>query len=119
MLFGLWARMAQGIMCYMGVQITHLKGQFWWTGAPIVNCRHFLQRAVQKRLIQLICHLGCGLEWAEKCTNSIVFARWRQCVLMGGHVAVVCRITLNYPSMVAMHLMSNYFDHLSSLDTPT
>jgi len=30
---------------------------------------------------------------------------------MGGHVAVTCRITLNHPSMAAMRLMANYFDH--------
>jgi len=28
---------AQGIMCYMGVQSPHGKGQFWWLGMPIVN----------------------------------------------------------------------------------
>ena len=32
---------AQG-MCYMGVQIRHLRGQFWWIGAPIVKYRHFV-----------------------------------------------------------------------------
>jgi len=103
----------------MGVQIPHLKGQFWWIGAPIVNYRHFLPWAVQKRLNWSICHLVCGLEWAKGCTNSVVFARWRQCALMGGHVAVTCRIPLNYPSTAAMHRMSNYFHHLSSLVMPT
>jgi len=30
-------------MCYMeGVQTPHLKGQFWWIGAPIVKYRYFL-----------------------------------------------------------------------------
>jgi len=37
----------------------------------------------------------------------------------GRHVAVTFRITLNHPSTAAMRLMSNYFDHLSSLDMPT
>jgi len=55
--------------------------------------------AVQKQLNRSICRLGCGLEWAEGCTSSIVFARWRQCDLIGGHVAVTCRITMNHPSM--------------------
>jgi len=69
---------------------------------------------VQKRLNRSICRIGCRLEWAEGCTNSIVFARWCQCALMEGHVAVTCRITLNHPSMATMRLMSNYFDHLLS-----
>jgi len=51
----------------------------------------------------------------EGCTSSIVFARWRQCALMGAHVAVTCRITLTHPSTAAMCLMSNYFDHTLSL----
>ena len=91
---------AQDIVCYMGVQMTHLKGQFWWIGAPIVNYTQYLPLTVQKRLNRSICRLGCGLEWAEGCTNSIAFARWRQCALMGGYVAVTCRITLNHPSTV-------------------
>ena len=33
-----------------------------------------------------------------------------------GHIAVSCRIALNHPSTSAMRLMSNYFDHLLSLD---
>ena len=72
---------------------------------------------MQKRLNPSICRFGCGLQWAKGCTSSIVFARWRQCALMGGHVAGTCQITLNHPSTAAMHLMANYFDHL--LDTPT
>ena len=34
-----------------------------------------------------------------------------------GHIAVTCRITLNRLSTAAMCLMSNYFEHLLSLDT--
>ena len=45
--------------------------------------------------------------------------RWCQYALIGGHVAVTCQITVNHPSMVAMRLVSNYFDQLLSLDTPT
>jgi len=74
---------------------------------------------VQKRLNLSIRRFDCRLEWAEGCTCSIVFARWRQCALVDGHVAVTCRITLNHPCMAAMRLMTNYFDHLLSLDTPT
>ena len=58
-------------------------------------------------------------EWVEGCTNSIVFARWRQHALMGGHVAVTSQIILNHPFTATMRLMSHYFDHLLSLDTPT
>jgi len=74
---------------------------------------------VQKRLNRSISRFGCGLELAEGCTSSIAFATWRQCALMEGHVAVTCRITLNHPPTATMRLMSNYFDHLLSLDTPT
>jgi len=92
---------------------------FWWTGAPIVKYRHFLSYAMQKRLNRSIWHFSCGLQWAEGCTSSIVFASWRQCVLMGEHVAVTCRVTLNHLSMAMMRLMSHYCDHLLSLDMPT
>jgi len=74
---------------------------------------------VQKRPNLSISRFDCGLEWAEGCTSSIVFARWRQCALMEGHIAVSCRLTLNHPPTAAMRLMANYFNHLLSLDTPT
>jgi len=89
------------------VQIPCGKGHFWWIGAP----------PVQKRLNRSICHFGCGLQWAEGCTSSIVFARWRQWALMGGDVAGTSRMTLNHPTTAAMCLMANYFNHL--LDMPT
>jgi len=42
-----------------------------------------------------ICRLGCGFNWAEECTSSIVFARWRQCCLGMGRplksLATFCR----------------------------
>jgi len=56
--------------------------------------------AVQKRLNQLICHLGCGLRWVKGSTSSVVLARWRQCVHMGGHAGATWRIRLNRPSAV-------------------
>jgi len=74
---------------------------------------------VQKQLNLSICRFDCGLQWAEGCTSAIVFARWRQCALVEGHVAVTCQIILNHPSTASMRLMANYFDHLLSLDTPT
>jgi len=43
--FGLWARMGpenHGIMCQMGFQILHGKGQFGGKGQPIVKYRDFL-----------------------------------------------------------------------------
>jgi len=39
--------------------------------------------------------------------------------LMGGHIVATWRIRLNHLSTVAMRLMSNYFDQLLSLGTPT
>ena len=84
---------AQSIMCYMGSPDPHLKGQFWWIVVPVVIYKHFLPSTVQKRLNRSICHLGCRLEWAEGYTNSIIFTRWRQCAIMGGHIAVTCRNT--------------------------
>ena len=74
---------------------------------------------MQKRINLSICRFDCGLEWAEGCTSSIIFARWRQCALMEGHVAVTCRITLNHPCTAAIRHIANYFDHLLSLDTPS
>ena len=74
---------------------------------------------MQKRLNPSICCFDYGLEWAKGCTSSVILARWRQCALMKGHVAVTCRMTLNHRSTAAIRLMANYFDHLSSLDTPT
>ena len=98
----------------------HEKGQFRvGNRQTIVKYRDTPWSSVQIWLNQSICRFGCGLEWAEGCTSSITFARWHQCALTGGHVAVTCRITLNHPSTAAMHLMSNYFDHMLSLDTPT
>jgi len=94
-------RMAEGIEL-VGVQIPHEKGQFWGKGSPIVKFRDFLLWAVQKWLNWLICHLGCGLGWTEGSTSSVVFARWRQCSHMGGHISAAWRIRLNHPSAAAM-----------------
>ena len=50
--------------------------------------------AVQKRLNRSICRLGCGLEWIDGCTSSIVFAN-RQVAnttepsVYGGHAPYV------------------------------
>jgi len=42
-----------------------------------------------------------------------------QCALVGGHIAATWRIRLNHSYTAAMRLMSNNFDHLLSLDSPT
>jgi len=103
-----------------GVQIPHGKWQFWGgKGRTIVKYRDTLRSYAQKRLNPSICRLGCGVKWAEGCTSSIVFARWRQCALMGGYIAATWRIQLNHPSMASMRFMSNYFvifghEHLDS-----
>jgi len=104
--FGCGLAWAQSIMCYMGGPDPRGKGHFWWIGAPVVKYRHVVPQAVQKRLNRSICRFGCGLQWAERCTSSIVFARLRQCALMGGHVAGNCRIILNHPSTATMRLMA-------------
>jgi len=54
---------------------------------------------VRKRLNRSICHLGCGLGWAEVNTSSIVFARWRHLantieLSVCGSDAALCQITL-------------------------
>jgi len=71
-------------------------------GRPIVNYRDTLRSYVQKRLDRSICRLDCGLGWAKGSTSSIVFARWRQCAYMGGHIGATWRIRLNRSSVAAM-----------------
>jgi len=62
----------------------HLKGAILVDRGA--HCKLYALSAVScaKTVNRSICRLGCGHEWAERCTNSIVFARWRQCALMGG-----------------------------------
>jgi len=63
------------------------RGKFWvGNRQTIVQYRDTPQSSVQTWLYRLIWRFGCGLEWAEGCTSSIVFARWCQCALLGGHV---------------------------------
>jgi len=58
--------------------------------------------AVQKWLNQLICHLDCGLRWAEGSTCSVVFARWHHWRHLANTIepsvcrcdAALCQITL-------------------------
>jgi len=67
-----------------GSRCPHGKVQFWGKGARIVKYRD-----LQKWLNRSICRLGGGLGWAEGSTISLVFARWRQCALMGGHIGTL------------------------------
>ena len=88
------------------------KGQYCGKGAPVVKYRNFLPWAAQKRLNRSICHLGCGLGWAEGNTNSIVFARWHHWALTGQHNGPTWRLRLNVRLRRRWGVMSNYFDHL-------
>ena len=45
---------------------------------------------------------GCELRLAEGSTSSVVFARFHQYVLMGGHIDATWQIHLNRPSAAAM-----------------
>ena len=58
--------------------------------------------SVQKWLNRSICRLGCGLGWAKGSTSSVVFARWHQCAILGGHITATWWIWLNRSSAVAM-----------------
>jgi len=100
--FGLWVWMGPGYHELGGGPDPHEKRQFWGKGLPIVKYRVFLPWVVQKQLNWSICHLGCGLGWAEGSTSSIVFARWRQCADMGWHIGATWRIRLNHLSAAAM-----------------
>ena len=79
---------AQGIMCYMGFQIPHLKRQFWWIGAPIVNYSHFLPLAVQKGLNRSICHFSL---WTRMGQRMQKFSRISQVAPMCPHGGTHCR----------------------------
>ena len=61
---------------------------------------------------------GCGLDWAEVCTSSIVFTRWHQCALMEGHVAVTCRITLDRLSTATMPYVKLFWPLARWVSTP-
>jgi len=109
--FGLaWA---QGIVLDRTSKSPHGKRQFWWIVVPIVKYRHFLPCTVQK---PEPIDLPFGL-WTQVGTSSIVFSRWHQCAIVGGHSAATWRIQLNHPSMVAMRFTSTYFDHLNNVWT--
>jgi len=87
----------------MGEQIVPWEGAILEDrGAPFVKYMDFLPWTVQKRLNWSICHLGCGLGWAKRSWSSIVFVRWRQRALMGGHVGATWQLQLNRPSVAAM-----------------
>ena len=90
--FGLWTRVSRRKQKFNRIRQV----------APM--CQTAMSSAVQKLLNQLICHFGCGLEWAEGSTSSIVFSRWHQCALPWGHIGATWRIWLNRPPAAAMQL---------------
>jgi len=65
-------------------------------------------------------HLPFGL-WTRMGRRMHKFNRIRQVAPMCPHGRTRCRHLSNdnHPSTAAMRLMSNYFNHLLSLDTPT
>jgi len=73
-------------------------------GAKGAHCKvwDFLPWAVQKRLNRSICRLGYELGWADGSSSSVVFARWRQCALMGWHIGATWRIRWNRPCAAEM-----------------
>jgi len=78
--FGLTTQVGPGNHMLHGVQISMGRDNFRGKGAPIRKYIDFLPWAVQNGLNQSICPpLGCGLEWVEGSTSSIVCARWRHC----------------------------------------
>ena len=83
---------AESITCYVGGPDPP-----WEVAIPVDRGAHCKVQALFAiscaKMASTICHFDCRLEWAEGCTSSIVFARWRQCVLVEGHIAVICRIT--------------------------
>jgi len=69
--------------------------------------KHAFNRQVAPMCLTTICHelckngltdrffcLDCGLGWVEGHTSSIVFARWCQCALMGGHIASTTELSI-------------------------
>jgi len=80
----------------------------WGTRSPVgrgnfgIGSSIVKYRELQKRLNRSICHLGCGLGWAERSTSSIIFARRRQCTLIGGHIGATWRIRMNRPFATVM-----------------
>jgi len=106
---------AESRMCYMGGPDPPCEGAILVDRGA--HCNVYALSAVSCAKTTERIHLPYRL-LVEGCTSSIVFARWRQCALNEGHVAVTCRITLNHPSTATMRLMSNCFDQLLSLDMP-
>jgi len=98
MMFGLWAQMGPRNHVLDGVQIFRGKGQFWGKGRPLQSigtlCGHLCENSWTNRFAVWV----VDSEWAEGNTSSIVFARWRQCVLPCGHIGATWRIRLNRPS---------------------
>jgi len=67
------------------------------------------------KMVVVWCGGGCVFGWAEGSTSLFVFVRWRQYALPCGHIGTNWQIRLNCLSLVAIGVMSNYFDHLFNL----
>jgi len=52
-----------------GSRSPHERGSILGKGMPVLQYGDFLPWAVQKQLNRLVCHLGCGLAWAEWSTQ--------------------------------------------------
>ena len=85
--FGLWTWVGPRKHVLYGTQIPNAKGQLLGGKDMPGHARQHFVMSYAKWLNQSICSLGCGLRWAEGNTNSIVFARWRQCAFWEGTLA--------------------------------
>ena len=104
------AKMAAPIDCCLGCGRRMHKFSRVRQVAPM--CLTTLFRELCKMAQPIDLPFGLWTRVGRGSTSSIVFARWRQCALMGGHIAANWRIRLNHLSAAAMRLMSNYLDHL-------
>jgi len=71
-------------------------------GLPTVKYRDFLSWVLQKRVDRIKHKFNHIRKVAPMCTISFVFARWRQCAHIEGHIVATWRIRLNLPSAAAM-----------------
>jgi len=64
-------------------------GAIWGQRLPIVKYGDFLPWARSSAETAEPIDLPFGLWWLEGSTSSIVFARWRQCAICGGHAVLL------------------------------
>jgi len=103
MLFGLWAQTGLKNHKLDGVQSPTWEGAILGErGAHFKISMDFLPWAVQKRLNQSICHLGCRLGVGRRQHKFSRVHQVAQCAVMEGHIGATWRIRLNHPSAAAM-----------------